>query len=107
MRLLVTRIIGLFEAGEGVSSRLRGVRYRRISLECQREKLFGGTRNGGGSEACFSHPHHHRMRADTHGNPAPNAANITRPPSRILPWPTAASKATGIEAADVFPYRSR
>jgi len=39
-------------------------------------------------------------------NPDPKAARHTRSPSRILPCSTHSSRAMGIEAAVVFPYRS-
>ena len=106
-RLLVALINGGTRSWHGRTAPSPWVRYRRISFECQREKLFGGKLSGTGLEACFNPPHHHRMRADAQVNPAPKAPNITKPPSLIRPWRTASSKAMGIEAADVFPYRSR
>src|SRR5437016_6678962 len=51
--------------------------------------------------------YYHLINADAHVSPAPNAPSMTSEPSLIRPWRTASSKAMGIEAADVFPYRSR
>jgi len=46
-RLLVTLIIVIFEAESTHNAGLRGVRYRRISFECQREKLSIQKAGGG------------------------------------------------------------
>src|SRR5688572_28366414 len=104
-RLPVALIVVVLEAETGAPRLPRGVRYRRIPFECQREKLFNAVRY---QLSVISRPvertliadhflYYLRMRADAHVNPAPKAPNITKSPSLIRPWRTASSNAMGFE----------
>ncbi len=48
-----------------------------------------------------------RTRADAQVRPPPNESSRTRSPSFTFPALLASSRAIGIEAADVLPYRSK
>ena len=60
----------------------------------------------GGCDTAFFSSCYHRIKAEAQVKPAPKAPIITRLPSLTRPDFTASSRANGIDAADVLPYRS-